>query len=647
MQMRNDAALKAIVGTFVIFPDLITPPYIRYENGQEVTYFTTTIGIGEYTIDQMFLNRDNANKVLLNPTDVNNNTCNKAATYTDLKWFEIKDLIPVVPPSQTQSELNAALCDGYSKNGVLDCLNIKQNYVNIYHAFGDVKDFSIIPDQRFSTYKYLVNELVDFSNYSVQDFERTKYVELHPDDEDAKHLKRARGYSTKGARLDFLHPINGFEIDISTPDGIYRIDKGGLISGPKSVPTYISFKMCCYQLDENGNEINMIKNTFWKSMETGKKQRWTYRYSLPEGEGWYIKLSNNTDYPELDGETIVNGFQIDRIKGLSTYTAVNTKDITYALIRVKIGDIFDGTSNIKFSLKVTRKGLTKMNDVINYIWESGGYNYLELSQTNDLLSKFEVHGAMDAAAPIYEQINRILRAQELYLIPTINGFKVREDLERDNLTYVFDKSNIIKSSLDVSYINYNKKINDGYRAVYIDDLGIKQDVVYPLDAYYPQEQILFGVKDKTIAEKRAKIGYQRMLGQNKTIKFKTEKEGYIPELGDKVGVAEYYLSDTSTATKISYTGQTIHLDKQILLTGDDYVSIKNTVEDPQNYRKITTGPGYTRDIEIEGYFPNDEITAFIVGKERKLLKEYLVKEISPSSDGISLTCIIYNKEIYR
>jgi len=743
MEMKPDAVIKEIFGTFLTYPDLIAAPYKRYEDGEEVTFLTTVLGVGEYSIDEMYLNGEKAGNIILNSvrysntvnrisetmidafdtiiedgfnpnSNVNGGTVDfgsdsEISTYfnpnADIQgaidernagmgttgnsrmmkstiggssngsngvsmtsshgssghrvtmggtahegglgdfWESISETIQETVKHLNETHINPNICDGYANNGVMECLNVKQDNLNIVKLDGYVNSISQLGDVRFNNYRYLVHELVDFKDFSLIDFDRTQYVKANPDDEEGEHFQLTDAL-TKSSRLDYKFPIDSFEVDISTPDGIYRITEGGAFDGPESKPTTIEFDIFCYQLNDQGIQVNEQFFHWEKKLETGKKQRWTEKYNLPNGSGWYIQFRNGTIPGDLTDQ-IVNNFTIDRVKGLSSTSVVGTQGLTYLIFRIKTGEVFKSNTNLKIGIKATRRGLTRMNDVVNYIWKSSGYNFLELANTNELLSKYQVHGAMDASAPLYEQINRVLRAQELYLIPTISGFKVREDLIRHNLTYNFDKANIIKDSIDISYINYNKAINDGYKAIYIDYLGEKQEEVYPYNAYHPKEQIIFGIRDQAIARRRARIGYQRMIGQSKTIKIKTEKEGYIPELGDKIGITENHISDTFVSNQIGYNGNVIHLDKEILLKGNDYVSIKSELEDSEVRRKVLTAPGYTRKIVIEGYRPNHHKTAFVIGVERELYRHYLVKEINPSDTGeLEITCLIYNERVY-
>lgn len=584
---KKDGVVPEIFGTHTTFPNLISPVLHRYENQTEVVYITSVVGVGNYTFDDIYLNKEN-----------------------------MKDTFLYSP----------SLCPT-KKDSVVTCFSDAQDWIKIYKIKG--KSISSVVND--INYRYVIKEHETYQNFDL--------IEFDPNLEGKWTTPIA--LSQKGEVVD------KFEVDVLFNGGLYRVDDDG-----DSHAATISFFYRVYKYDTNGNKVYVLNKTFSKTYQTGERLRFTIEENLLDKNNiHYLEFSNNTRRPGTS-QNISNGYKIRRLKSFFVENDYLDDNITYAVFKVRTGVKFDDNNKLNLSLKVSRD-IYKMADVIKYIWNSAGFNPLELKDIDEKTLGKTVNGILDVSEPIYAQINKILRGQRFILIPTLTGFKIKEEKAKPFNTYLYDKKNIKKGSLEISYTVYDTTVNDSFKTVFIDETGDKQEYTYPETGIAPEEIRIFGTNSMDDAIAHAKIGYKKRRLQNKVIKFETEYVGYIPEIEDKIQVVNYQLNDSYSTEIIGINDSGYYIvDNEVLLTGNSYCIVRLQNQPDNNYIPIV-GEGWTRELNIPtlNLSPYDIETnkiAIIIGEEVEFIDEFIVQNInSKDLNTIEIIAQNYNPEIYE
>lgn len=594
IRSKQDGIIDENFGTFIVYPKLISKPYIRYEGNEEIVYLSTVVGVGEYYFNEMYINKTPVQDIVFD----NNRTC-----------------------------------DGVNQDKVLNCISPNNDILKVYRF--TPYDNSL--DGVDSKYRYIIKECEAMDNFDLFSYSLVyNYI--------TTHVYHNTNLATLPASLNNDFKIDKIEIDISCQSLYLTDDEGDKHS------TFIGFAYKVFKYDEFGNKITVKQGEKTLNGLYTQPQRRTFELDLPLSEGYFIELYDRSYYNE--DKNVVNNWKIDRIKALSPDYSIRTDNVTYAIFRLQSGtSAFNSLNKMNIGLKVERKGLTKMNDVVNYIWDQSGYNFLELSDSQELMSRFDVHGAIDSQDSLINQINKILKPQQLNLLPTLNGLKIKLDWINDVKTYVFDKSNIVRDTLEIQYKSYDTSINDGFKTTYFDIDGEKQSYTFPANSTNPRETIAFGIRDNTDAERMSRVGYQKTVASNKMITFETDLRGMIPDLEDKIGVAEYYINDTGSSNIMTYNGLKLILEKEVYLDGGEYAIIKNeNLSIDSTYLIINSEVGFVREIELEGFNPatlGNTKAAVIIGKEQSMLKEYIVKEINQKTKStVEIKAQNYSEEVF-
>ena len=594
IRARKNAVIPEIFGSFKTYPDLISPPLYRYNDaGEQEIYLTTCVGIGEYSFDNAYINN---------------------TPISDLFLANNRD------------------CEGKKSDMLLNC--ITKNTSNFKIAkIEPGKNIMSAQSTVGSKYNYIVKEIEGVANFDLQNYDSS-----------------ATGKLTSKNELNKTESIKKIEIDVVAEGGLYRqeTDDDGDIHVYEEI---IEFGVNIFHFDRLGNKVYDRMEVLSFSDKTSKPVRKTFEITIT-GDNKFIEFYNKTQKQELGSKTqIVNHYTIERVK-VFLEEDQSFSNLTLAVFKIVTNATISQKNSLKIALSVTRKGIKTLDKVISYIWSSAGFNYLELKGTENVTESYTCNAKITQSMSVFQSLQVLLSARALMLLPTLHGFKIKKDEKREALTYIYDKSNIKKDSLRITYNFTHAQANDGVKGVYISNTGEKKEEIYPGAATRPEEVRLYGISDVSGASAYVHLGYKKKLYNVKTAEFETELDGFASELEDKIGITEYYLNDSYVANKIAVNGSSFILDKEVYITDNSYAIIRTGQNSLDEYVKIVTDSNkWTRTLELEGVNPLDYDnieTAFVIGEEQAFINYYVVKKIEPNNNNtLKITAQNYDERVYN
>ena len=441
------------------------------------------------------------------------------------------------------------------------------------------------------------------------------------------------------------------EIDTNYLGGVYGYD----IDGNFIDHTVIYNLTLVYKDDTLGDG----EQTFAVS-QTGRENdaiRVSNRYAIPST--WYnVYLSLKRETPEpLDNKTY-DKIHIRAVKVL--HTAPDNTDygnITLLWAKVKASNAINNIGQFSINAWVTRNDVTNdISSVIKDLYTStvyGGRLALEdLSEFPDTPDDV-VNGAIDTKMTLFDAMSMVAKSKRYSVYPVGSKLQLKHDTVKPIRTALFNETNFIKDSLKISYLFEEIDDTDSYKVMYrsADDFS-EQEVIYGStglgSGLFPDEIELWGCTDKSAAESMASYMYKQDKARRKSVEFKTDVQGLIPQFLDRIGIASVLPSWGYASVVLGVNGSDVTINDEINQSYDKVLFINDNGSVSDILDCVVSGKTVTvtnLPTWVHGWDEN-EPTRMSIGNVSDIVRDYIVTNIKPNGNEVTIMGTNYDEGIY-
>lgn len=367
------------------------------------------------------------------------------------------------------------------------------------------------------------------------------------------------GYAVLGPYVinDFTNPIHRIEVDISFPQGLYKMsDKGKLTS----YSIDLLFEYCAIDAlgAAIGSWVTLIAPTVQRADNT--PQRKTYSQGVPSGR-YQIRGKRITN--KSSSTKIVSQCKWEAAKGYARF-ANSFGGVTVIAVKALATNQLNDNTSKSFNVKATRKlstwssggGWSGLTATRNPVWAfcdifRASYGakldaaYLDMPTLKSLADLYDATGicfdwTFDQPLTVWEAAKTVLRVGRAVPVPQGSLITAVRDSATNTISGFFSAYNIVKGSLTKKLQMFEFNPFDGLVVEYVDPHTWKTrevDCVLPGRAGTNLERMkLPGCTDRTRALREGLYIQSRRELQRTTIIFRTGLEGLIPSYLDVIAI---------------------------------------------------------------------------------------------------------------
>jgi len=462
----------------------------------------------------------------------------------------------------------------------------------------------------------------------------------------------------------------GFEVDIVYPNGVYNTDTSGDFTARDTVSDIII-------KNSNIDETSVITTS---GELDNSAIRITYKY-IYDDEGHAaiqsnVNLSFKRDTAEPTGVKSMDKTYIARVKFIleeKNYEPLG--DLTLLWCKIRATNAISSIGQFAINCWVTR------NDVINDVKSVctdiytndvyGGRLPATDLDLDDTPTDF-VNGAIDSKMTLFDAMQMAAKSNRYTVFPVGNDVKLKHDAAKPLRTALYNETNILKDSLKISYLFEEIDETDSVKITYRDNTEFKEvTAIYPTGGVFPDELELWGCTSESVALAMATYLYKQDRARRKSVEFKTDIQGLIPQFLDRIAISHNIPNWGLAGQIVAVSGNNITLDCDFdmiakTLECDDkldclevFCKVNNfdtilfrdelggvsdtysfTVVGAKEIQLTTTAPAWLNTTEA---FDN---TFFSIGAVDSVVKDYIVTSVKPNGEQISITAVNYDESIY-
>ena len=461
----------------------------------------------------------------------------------------------------------------------------------------------------------------------------------------------------------------GFEIDYHYPAGVYNSNSttGDLTS--RTTQFNINYTEAGAPTDEVIETIAQDNSAI----------RATYKhiYTVPQSTA-SIRIKRITTEPssvQSMDKTYIKSIKF--IHADPDYEPLG--DITLLWCKIRASNAISSVGQFAINAWVTRSDvLNDMNSVLTDLYTNPVYGgRLPLSELDFPATPTDfINGAIDSRMTLYDAMQMVAKSNRYSLYPVGGSLKLKHDDVRPIRTSLFNETNIIKDSLKISYLFTEVSDTDSVKIYYRDSTDFSEKTyTYPTTGDFPEMVEQWGNTDDTVAEDTARYLYKQDRSRRKTVEFKTDIQGLIPEYLDRIGISHDLPSWGIGGQVASFSGRVINLTcnygrvlYDLWNCADTYacddvffpISLDHfydtiifrdsngEVSDLLTFTVIADGQiELTTDAPTWLYQGEDrDKTYFSIGKVDSVVKDYIITNIKPNGKEVTITGVNYDETIF-
>lgn len=311
----------------------------------------------------------------------------------------------------------------------------------------------------------------------------------------------------------------------------------------------------------------------------------------------------------------------------------------------------------------------------SFIGFGGGTYEVDTSTSPDLVRKFisnVVNGAIDSKMTLFDAMQMIGKSNRYTVFPVGNDIKLKHDAAKPIRTTLYNETNIIKDSLKISYLFEEVDETDSVKVTYRDSTEFKEvTAIYPSNGAYPEELELWGCTSESVALGMATYLYKQDRARRKSVEFKTDIQGLIPQFLDRIAISHNMPNWGLGGQIVSVSGNNITLDCDFDLISktlecDDKFDCLEVFCKVNNFDTIMfrdevggVSDAYTfsvvgaKEIQLTSTPPTwlntsetFDNTFFSIGAVDSVVKDYIVTSVKPNGEQITIVAVNYDDSIY-
>ncbi len=271
-----------------------------------------------------------------------------------------------------------------------------------------------------------------------------------------------------------------------------------------------------------------------------------------------------------------------------------------------------------------------------------------------VLSFDTVNGAIDSKMTLFDAMQMVGKSNRYTVFPVGGDVKLKYDGVKPIRTALYNETNMIKDSLKISYLFEESDETDSVKITYRDSSEFKEvTAIYPSDGIFPDELELWGCTDDVVASDMAKYLFKQDRARRKSIEFKTDVQGLIPQFLDRIAVSHNIPSWGTGGQIVAVSGDTITLDCDfdIVSSAFDTILFRDEIGGVStsysfsviSSREILLSSAAPAWLNTTEAFDN---TFFSIGTVDSVVKDYIVTSVKPNGEQITISAVNYDESIY-
>lgn len=382
-------------------------------------------------------------------------------------------------------------------------------------------------------------------------------------------------------------PVDRCEVDISFPQGLYRVNTKTGDYERQEVSVIVQYKRA--DLIDEPNNWTSFKYDYYNNK--ADELAFTYEYKMPQKAEYEWRVYRTTS--ESDESTV-----IDKCKfiGLKSIIARPTKydDMTTIFLRIRGNESLSSASNNQISTIWTRKlpnidsGTLEPTDniapALKYVVNS--CKYPSMLKASDLQSYadywalygMKLNGTLDNESTLFEVLQSMMQVGMAEPTITNNQICIKSLSKHSNdYSFVFQPQNVCSipemcvtfpksDDIDEVVVEFTDPVTFKTKTIYIqayrnDTVGRCQKTYYPT-SQKQDKMSLWGVTDEELAFAIGCRRFNHLRYHKTTYSVKTELDSMYCEYGDYVGIslANYTHKTKWTGRLIGYDADTLRIN---------------------------------------------------------------------------------------
>lgn len=533
---------------------------------------------------------------------------------------------------------------------------VDNSQVQYYFAQGSQSKTSY--NEQFKSINSGLSKYLAFTAHKPTELENVSLSPLESGDSE-----RRIGYTILNANNS---KINKILASFEFPNGIFGVDEEN-----SDIALDFNIIIGLREIDENDNDLPyFVERYFSETHNRRTPLRKTIVIDIKPGR--YKVLIRRTD---SKGDKNNNkDCSLVNVVGLEDNAHLEkTNKMSICSFLVKVGSGFSSNSGLKVNLDLTRKNeviygktvsFNTLYDLVKDLWTNPNYgmknkdlSYLDIrEELNE-----PVNVVFDKKDNAFDQLSSVLKSFGYIIYPYLSHYVIRKEEKIDYRAAIFSSKNTKSISKSIK-IQDNKEKVEGVSGKFIPFGELNTETInYPsgMDSY--DDTLLLGISDYDTAYDSLVRFYNKKVKQAKTCNIKTDMEGFIPEIGSRIGVSSEYINENiSMFGESCINGEVIMTQKYNFKANTTYYFVFDTINnDFYNVMEIIpfTVDTFTDTFIIkDNYMSIDSDVQFIVhiGDKEEVIEDFIITDIKPGEMNdnlnqpleINIICKEYVESIY-
>jgi hypothetical protein len=470
-----------------------------------------------------------------------------------------------------------------------------------------------------------------------------------------------------------------FQLDFTCPNGLYFVttDPGDVVA------MQVIIRIEWVELDDNDNQVGSVFNqtvtlstsapgTSDNIVLTSPVRR-TYTITANKSARWAVKVtrtSNSTRPQKGNSQTVWTGLKL-----LADYpTTPVYGNVTLLAARIKASRGVGPDATVRLRVKCNRRlarptggsesastsGADAFADVfVNTVYGAARpraeLDTATLTTLRSSWSSYQFNYVFRDRITVWEALRTIATPFGAEPLPVGQIMSVAQDGVKPVRSALFTDANIVAGSMVVSYSFDEEGAADGVEIEYLDPKDFRQSyALWPTNAVRPDRFSVPGITSASHASEYARLTWQRSQLQRKRVRFDTELEGLILQMGDRIGVSHNVPKWGDGGLVIGVSGNTLTVDhnldwspgaKQILLRAPDgsvSSAINVTRGSRDNLVVLPSSPPVTINVDNE-----NDYTSFAFGPSTNIVQDFIVISTVPTGENtVTVEAVNYATGVY-
>lgn len=456
---------------------------------------------------------------------------------------------------------------------------------------------------------------------------------------------------------------NRIDLDFEFQQGLFATNKDGDME-----LWSCQFNIEIQGVDSNNNNVGDVLQFSVEYVESSRDAiRRTYSIAVPEGR-YKIRVekddADDIAFSRATARAVWNGLKAYCVNPTGEYAYGN---VTLLAIRMKASEALSSTSD-KISVQATRILPTILSDFANeepttnvvdafcHIVREVDFSGLDVESLKVLASRWRNTNGFNYRfkdeITVYDALSTVAYSHRA--VPTAYSYdlSMRPDDEKPFDQFIITDENYLAESYSCGIsIGSTSANTTGVRVEYQDPTSTnKLYVVAPAGSFEPRDFTLDGCTDEATAVAFANYMWVKTKSTKRVVSFETELDALAFNVGDRISIMSNIVDVVATCRVLEVTGNVLTVDavsespEVVVKLRDEYGAPSAAINASMSGNEITLAtlppfPIYGIDAPIDS-------TPVVIGSATAFQRSYIVNEIAPSGNKVSVSCALYSPTPY-